>query len=433
MDWGIALICIIIAILVTVFLSLPVAVCLGLVSCVFLWAVTGTSGVLNTVASEFMGFWSSYTMLALPLFVIMGEFLVIGGVGADLLDFSAKWLRRVPGGLCMVAIGVGAIFGTLSGSSLAAISTIGVLIGPDMMKRGYDKRLVAGTITGAGTLAQIIPPSIMMVLYAGLAEVSVGQQLMAGLMPGLLMAVLFGITVAIWVRIKPSAAPVEPSVSWKERIVAFKKLVLPVIVAALVLGCIYTGITTATEAAAIGALASIVIAITARKMTFKQFLESGMTAMRTTCFIMLIAVGGKLLSWCLTYYLIPQNIMSVLTSISVDPILVVILILVLLFFLGMFIDAVSIVIITVPILVPVMSALQIDFIWFGVLMIINMGMGLITPPVGFALYIVKGIFGEQISLNQVLKGSLVFLGAEAVSLAILIAFPIISLWLPSLM
>ncbi len=433
MDWGAVTAYIIAAILGAVLLGIPVAVSLGLVSVFFLWAVVGSEGVMSTVATEFMGFWSSYTMIALPLFVIMGEFLFTGGVTADLFDFAAKWLRRIPGGLCMVALGVGTIFGTLSGSSLAAISTIGVMAGPEMIKRGYDKRLIAGSITGAGTLAHIIPPSIMIVLYAGMVEISVGKALMAGFLPGLLLAVIFGTIIVTWVRLRPSAAPAEPPVSWKERMMVIRKLLLPLLVAAVVLGSIYTGVTTVTEAAGMGALAAIIIAIAYRKISFKQFLNSGMSAVKTTCFIMLIAVGGKMLSLTLTYYLIPQHIVSAIVSLPIAPMGIMVLMQVLLFFLGMFIDPVSIIIITTPIFIPVLTALHFDFIWYGILLMVNMGMALITPPLGFALYIVKGILGEQITLNEVLKGSLVFLIGEAVAIALLMAFPIIALWLPSLM
>ena len=433
MDWGIATVYIISAILGAVLLGVPIAVSLGLVSVIFIWTLTGSAGALTTVASEFMGFWSGYTMLALPLFIIMGEFLFAGGVAGDLFDFASKWLRRVPGGLCMVSIGTGALFGTLSGSSLAGISTIGVMAGPEMLKRKYDNRLVSGSIAAAGTLAHLIPPSIMMVLYAGMVEVSVGRQLMAGFVPGILLAIIFGVIIVIWVRLRPSAAPVEPPVSWKERIAVIRKLILPFLIAAIVLGCIYTGVTTTTEAAGMGALMAIIIAIVSRKLGPRAVLETGMSAMRTTCFIMLIAVGGKLLSWCLTYYLIPQNIVAIITGLELNRYVLMILIQVLLFFMGMFIDPVSIIIITIPILIPVLQALQFDFIWFGVVLMVNMGMALITPPLGFALYIVKGILGEQVTLNEVLRGSLVFVIGEVACIGILMVFPIIALWLPNMM
>lgn len=433
MDWTLASVAIVGSIIVAIFLGIPVAASLGAVSIVFIWMIAGSAGTLSVIGTQFMGFWSSYDMIALPLFVIMGEFLFVGGVATSLLDFAAKWLQRVPGGLSMVAIGTGALFATLSGSGLAGMATIGVLTGPEMLNRGYDKRLVAGSIAAGGGLAHLIPPSVMAVLYAGIVEVSVGRQLMAGLIPGVLLAFMYAFFIIVWARLNPRIAPAEPSVSWKERFLAIKKLVLPAGIAIIVLGCIYTGITTATEAAAVGALMAIIVAVVARKLGIKTVWATGMSAIRTTAFIMLIAVGSKLLGWSLQYYYIPQNLVATLTGLKLDPLALIVMLQLVFLVMGMFMDAVSIVVISMPILLPLLHAMHIDPMWFGVILLFNLEIGLITPPVALGLYLVKGILGERVTMGEVLRGCSIFMGIDALAMAVLIAFPIIVQWLPNMM
>ncbi|MBI2832773.1 MAG: TRAP transporter large permease [Chloroflexi bacterium] len=433
MEWGAATVAIIASIVVAVILGIPVGVSLGAVSIIFLLFISNMNTVMSVVATEFVGFWSSYTMIALPLFILMGEFLFVGGVSQSLFDFAAKWLQRIRGGLAMVAIGTGALFATISGSGLAGIATVGVLTGPEMLNRGYDKRLASGAIAAGGGLAHLIPPSVMAVLYAGLVEVSVGRQLMAGFIPGVVLTVIYAVYVLVWVRINPSAAPVEPPVPWKERFAALRRLLLPMSVAVVVLGCIYTGVTTATEAAGIGALMAIVIAVAVRKIGLAAFWSSGMAAVRTTAFIMLIGVGGKLLGWSLQYYLIPQNLVEALTALDLNRYVIMILIMLVLFVLGMFMDAVSIVVVTMPILLPLLNALHFNLMWFGVILLLNLEVGLITPPVALALYTIKGVLGEKISLNDVFRGGFIFFTADILLIALLIVFPSIVTWLPDKM
>ena len=414
-------------------LGVPVAVSLGLTSALFLLGELGLDRTLAVLGTEFFEFWTNYPLIAVPLFILMGEFLFVGGTADDIFDIASKWLQGIRGGLAVVTIGAGAIFGALSGSSLAAVSTFGILALPKLLERGYDKRLAVGAVASAGGLDHLIPPSILMVLYASVTEVSVGKMLMAGFIPGLILAGAFGLVVWGWVWWTPQAAPREPAVSWAERLGVLRKAGVPLLLVLAVLGSIYLGVATATEAAGIGALASLGVAMARRKVTVERLWQGLQHTVQTTAFIMLIAVGGKLLSWVLTYHQIPQRLVDVLVQAEVNRWVLMIAFQLMYIVLGMFIDPVSMIIVTMPVLVPVLTALHFDLIWFGVLLMVNIEMALITPPVGFSLYILKGLAPEDVTFNDVMAGCLIFALADVAVITILMVFPELVLWLPRTM
>lgn len=433
MEWYVIFFSIIGVMLAVMLIGLPIAVSLGLVSLSFMIAVAGFSRGLALVGGEIVDFWSNYTLIAVPLFIFMGEFLFAGGTAADIFDVASKWLQRLPGGLAIVAIGAGAIFATLSGSSLAGVSTIGIMSIPEMLKRGYNKRLTMGAVGGGGALAHLIPPSILAIIYSSITEVSAGRQLMAGFLPGLVLAGAFATIAVVWAIRDPASAPPEPSVSWKERIFVMRRAIWPLVMVLLVLGTIYTGLATVTEAAGLGALGALVIALVRRKLTWHIFWHTVLATIKTTAFIMFIAVAGKILSWVLTYYLIPQHLVETITGTGLNRWLILILIQLMYVVLGMFIDPVGMIIVTVPILHPVVVGLGFDVIWFGVLLLINIEMALITPPVGFTLYILQGIAPKEVKFSDILAGCFIFAMADVVVMAIVMVFPQIALWLPSKM
>ena len=433
MDWYVfaGLLACLVAVLIV--LGVPVAVSLGLTSALFLLGELGLDRTLAVLGTEFFEFWTNYPLIAVPLFILMGEFLFVGGTADDIFDIASKWLQGIRGGLAIVTIGAGAIFGALSGSSLAAVSTFGILALPKLLERGYDKRLAVGAVASAGGLDHLIPPSILMVLYASVTEVSVGKMLMAGFIPGLILAGAFGLVVWGWVWWTPQAAPREPAASWAERVGALRKAGVPLLLVLAVLGSIYLGVATATEAAGIGALASLGVTMARRKVTVERLWQGLQHTVQTTAFVMLIAVGGKLLSWVLTYHQIPQRLVDVLVQAEVNRWVLMIAFQLMYIVLGMFIDPVSMIIVTMPVLVPVLTALHFDLIWFGVLLMVNIEMALITPPVGFSLYILKGLAPEDVTFNDVLAGCLIFALADLAVIAILMVFPELVLWLPRTM
>src|SRR3990172_1782818 len=433
MDWYVLGCLLAFIIVVLIVLGVPVAVSLGLTSALFLLGELGLDRTLAVLGTEFFEFWTNYPLIAVPLFILMGEFLFVGGTADDIFDIASKWLQGVRGGLAIVTIGAGAIFGALSGSSLAAVSTLGILALPKLLDRGYDKRLAVGAVASAGGLDHLIPPSILMVLYASVTEVSVGKMLMAGFIPGLILAGAFGLVVWVCVWWTPQAAPREPATSWAERLGGLRKAGVPLLLLLAVRGSIYLGVATATEAAGIGALASLGVAVFRRKGTSENLWQGLQHTVQTTAFIMLIAVGGKLLSWVLTYHQIPQRLVDVLVHAEVNRWVLMIAFQLMYIVLGMFIDPVSMIIVTMPVLVPVLTALHFDLIWFGVLLMVNIEMALITPPLGFSLYILKGLAPEDVTFNDVLAGCLIFALADLAVIAILMVFPELVLWLPRTM
>ena len=314
MEWYVVGILMLVTLVAFSLMGIPLAVALGFTGFIFLATDIGPGLAANALNALIVGMWTGYTILAVPLFIFMAEFLLAGGISEDIFDMASKWFRRLPGGLAVVTIAACAGFGALSGSSLGAVATFGLLAIPQMLNRGYDKRLATGSVVAAGPLAHLIPPSILAILYSVLVETSPARQLMAGFFPGLCLAVGYVIVVFVWVRLNPKISPQEPAVSWRERFTVLRKVGAPLTIVILVLGGIYTGIATVTEAAAVGALASLVLAIASGRLTKMGFFNTVMRAVRTTSFILFIAVSGKFFGWVLNRFYIPQQIVNALTA-----------------------------------------------------------------------------------------------------------------------
>lgn len=432
MEWNQALILIVALIIVLALTGLPIAFALLISAGILLLMVVGPQKAMYFAASEITDFWSSWTVLAIPLFITMGELLFMAGSATDIFDMVSKWLRRMRGGLALVSTGACAVFASMSGSSAGATSAMAIVTIPEMLKRGYSPRLATGCIAGAGALAHIIPPSMLMIVYASLVEISPGRALMAALIPGVILAVYYAILVGIWTTVRPNAAPIEPSTSWKEKAVALKTTWQPIVLIMTVMGSLYFGIATATEAAAMGAFAALVILVIKtrgdRKKASKAFLES----VRISCFIMLIAVSGKIIALTMTYYMIPQNVVNAILALNLNPLGIMILIQVLYLFLGCFIEPIGMMVVTLPIIAPVLMALGFDPYWFGVMLMVNFEIALITPPMGTQLYIIKGVV-PQVPLPKIIQGALIFTIAPTLMLVTLYAFPQLALWLPGRM
>ncbi|MDO8567388.1 MAG: TRAP transporter large permease subunit [Dehalococcoidales bacterium] len=433
MEWYVIGTLMIVTLVILSLTGVPLAACLGLTAFGFLATGVGLQRAGLALNSTVVEMWSSYSILAVPLFIFMSEFLFAGGVTENLFEMASKWFGRLPGGLAVASVAASAVFGALCGSSIAAIATIGIVTIPQMLKRGYDKRLATGCVANAGCLAHIIPPSVMAVLYAALVEVSPAQQQIAGLIPGIILAFVFAGVVIIWALVKPAAAPREPAVPWIERFAVLKKVGGPAVIVVAVLGVIYTGIATVTEAAAIGAVAAIVLALTSRKLTRSNFFDTLIKAAKTSSFILFIAVGGKFFGWVLNYFTVPQHIADALVATNWNGWVIMAMIQVMFIVLGCFVDPIGIMFTTVPILQPIVEAFGFDLIWFGVLFLVNMEMAHVTPPLGFSLFIIKNIVGDKVALSDIIWGSLVFCIGTLAVLILIMAFPEIALWLPGKM
>lgn len=432
MEWYFIFLVLLASMIVLMTLGLPISASLGIVAFTGLVVGVGIDQGLEVLATEFTKLWGSYTLVAIPLFILMGEFLFVGGVVGSIFNMASKWVGRLPGGMSLAVIVACALFATVTGTSLGATATIGRLTIPLMLKKGYDKRLACGAVAAAGGLAHLIPPSILLIIYASIAEVSVARVLMAGFLPGLVLGSGYAIVAALW-SLKAGATPKEPPVSWGERFRSTRGVIWPVLLVIVILGSLYAGIATVTESASFGALAALIIAISSKRLSLSEFKRVILQTARITSFIMFIAVGGKLFSWVLTFYLIPQSIVTAIVGTGLDPWQVMVLLQLMFIVFGMFIDPVGMVIIMVPIALPLILSFGYDPIWFGILLMINIEMATITPPLGLHLYVVQGVAPKEVTVSHVLVGALTFMSADLLTLALVMIFPQIALWLPSQM
>lgn len=430
MEWYNIGLLMIIAVIFFVLSGIPIGITLVGIGLAFLFPALGFVKTTVTVGNELWNFWTSWSLLPIALFILMGEFLFVGGAAKDIFDIAAKWLQRLPGGLAVVSTAACAIFASMCGSSGGAVATMSVIAIPEMQKRNYSNRLSCGTVAAAGCLAHLIPPSVLMIVYASIAEISPGQALMSAMIPGFSLALLYILTVFIWVSISPNSAPREMQrVPLSEK---FRSLLLiwqPAVIIFAVIGTIYNGVATATEASALGALASMIIALIKRRLNWTNFRRLLLETAQMTCFILFIAVGGKVLSLAMTYFLIPQYAVEFIVEQNLLPINFVFIMMLVYLILGCFLDPIGMMVITLPVVTPILKAMDLDLYWFGVLLMINFEMALITPPYGAVIYIIKGIH-PNIPLGEIIQGGLCFFPAIILLIMILTFFPELALWLP---
>jgi tripartite ATP-independent transporter DctM subunit len=376
---------------------------------------------------------ASYSLISIPLFILMGEVIARTTIGGKLFSLFLLWMNRLPGSLAVASIGSSAVFGAMSGVSVAGAATIGRFAIPEMLKRKYSPALAGGTVAAAGALALLIPPSIGFVLYGEVAGQSIGKLFTAAILPAVLVAGLMMLYVGALTVLRPDIAPTERgTVTWSERFRALGDVWAAVLIVLLVLGTIYFGIATPTEAAGLGAMGGFIVAASYRELNVKKVFEIFRSTAVTSGMILLILVSALLFGYIMTRLMIPQKLVMMLSEVSQPAWVILTFIILFLLVIGMFLDIVSVIVISTPILLPVITALGLSPIWFGVILIITCEMAVITPPVGLNLYVIKGI-APDISLNDIIRGALPFVVVELIAIAILAAFPQIALWLPSIM
>ncbi len=386
----------------------------------------------NNMASSVWATIEKWEYVALPLFILMGEILYRSGISEKLFKSLVPWLYRLPGGLLLMNIVSCTLFAAVSGSSAATTATVGRITLAEFDKLGYDRRLAMGSLGGAGTLGFLIPPSLIMIVYAILAEVSIGKMFMAGILPGLLLSGIYSCYIIYRGIRNPEIAPkTQESYSWKERLVGLKDLAPTVILILMVLGSIYGGVATPTEAAALGVLGATVFAFLNRQMNLKILFECLVGAVKTNAMIMMIVVGAGFLSRVMGFLGIPAAITRTITELGLSPYMLMILLGVFYVILGCLLDGFSIVVMTLPIALPMVTAAGFDPIWFGIYLILMVEVSQITPPVGFNLFVIQGLTDEPIV--RVAKYALPFFFLMLLTTAILTIFPKIALFLPNLM
>lgn len=420
--------------LVLLALRVPIALALAGVSVIGVAAIRGPNAAFAVLTEQPYNFIAHWSLSAVPMFLLMGSVAYHSGLTQSLFKAARLWLSRLPGGMAVASTMASAGFAAASGSSVATAAAMGRIAIPEMLRYKYDPGLAAGSVAVAGTLGSLIPPSILMVLYAVFAEVSVRQALMAGILPGILTAAMFILFIVVRCSINPSLAPpVDDKISWRERMtILIDVWPLPVLVIA-VIGGMYSGVFTATESAAGGALMAFTIAALQGRLNSKVIFNALLDALKGTSAILFIAMGGFLLSRFMAFSGLPIYISDVVQYMAVEPLLFMLGISIIYILLGMFLDSIGIMLLTLPIMIPVLHSLDMNMIWFGVIMIKYLEIGLITPPVGLNCFIIKGVVGNRMSLTTIFKGVSWFLVADLITLTLLILFPAISLLIPTMM
>jgi C4-dicarboxylate transporter, DctM subunit len=415
-------------------LRVPIGVALGGVSFVGIWVMIGSKsawGILTGVPYDFIASW---TLSSVPMFLLMGYICYHSQLTDGLFRIARAWLSWMPGGVAVASVGAAAGFSAVTGSSVACAAAMGRIAVPEMLRSGYDKGLAAGTVAAAGTIGSMIPPSILLLLYGIYAELPISKLFIAGLFPGLLTAVLYATMIVARVRMNPELAPPEAvRVTWADRWEAFAGAWPVVALIIGVFGGLFAGIFTPTEAGATGALMSFVIGFAQRTLTVDKIMLAVKETINTTAAIFVIAIGAILLTKFLALSGFTDFIADTVVEGQASQVMLIIGTMCVLFFLGCFLDPIGIMLLTLPVFLPAMGKLHIDLIWYGVLMTKLLEIGLITPPVGLNVFVIKGIVGNLMSTETIFKGILWFLVADIFCVILLIAFPEITLYLPRLL
>lgn len=416
--------------LVLVIASVPVAAVLGILSLsldqLFM------SGRLRLAVGEFT--WDKskeFVLVAIPMFILLGEIMLRAGIAQRMYAAVIQWLSWLPGGLMHANIGSCAIFAASSGSSVATAATVGTVAIPEMNKHRYNERLFLGSLAAGGTLGILIPPSINLIIYGLITDTSVPELYLAGIFPGLALALLFmtAITIACLVRRDWGGTPV--TTSWAERLRTLPDLAPPVLLFAVVVGSIYAGIATPTEAASVGVVFALILAGSRRALSWRMLGEAFEGTMRTTAMIMLIILAAVFLNFVLGFIGVTKSILDAIDALGLTPTETMLLLIIFYLILGMFMETLSMLLTTVPIVYPIAVKMGFDPVWFGILITVLMETALITPPIGVNLYVVQGVRGRGSGpFHDVAYGALPFVLMMLVMVALLMLFPQIALWLP---
>lgn len=415
-----------------IFVGLPIPFAMAAAALPFLLSIQGLSTSLVSAGLKLWGVWIDYILLSVPLFVFLGELIGRSNIGPNLYRFMHNGIP-MRGSAAYGSIGACAGFGAVCGSSMVGSLTIGGVALPEMLKLGYDRKLSSGVLAAGGTLSVLIPPSLILLFYGIVTDQSIGKLFIAGIIPGLLLAALFVLVVAIWAKCYPADIPeVAHRVKWAVKDILFT--IGPVfVIGAIITISIYAGIATPTEAAAIAALATLILAILLGGLSRKGFMDALMATMRTMGYLGLLLSAGVLFGFVTNYYQIPQQFSKYFLELGLSPYWVLLFVIVFYIVIGMFLEPVSMTFITLPTIYPLIASSGYDLIWFGVLYTITMEIAVLTPPVGLNLFVIQGISKDQITIGDVIKGSLPFIACMLVLLCLLIAFPQVAMWLPELM
>lgn len=415
-----------------IMIGLPIPFALAASSLPFLWNIQGWETSLVSAELKLWGVWIDYILLAVPLFVLLGELIGRSNIGPNLYQFLHQGVR-VKGSGAYGSIGACAGFGAVCGSSMIGSLTIGGVALPEMLRLGYSKRLASGVLAAGGTLSVLIPPSLILLYYGIVTDQSIGDLFIAGVIPGLILVSGFIVVVLVWGLLSPQDIPVHEEAARLSRRAILYSIGPVVLIGLVITVAIYGGIATPTEAAAVACLLTVILAFTVGDLGWQGFKDSVLATMRTMGYVGLLLSAGVLFGFVLTYYRVPQQFTDVFLALELSKSTVLIIVLLFYLLLGMFLEPVSMTFITLPTIFPLIAAAGFDLIWFGVVYTITMEIAVLTPPVGLNLYVIQAISRDQVSIGDVIMGSLPFIGAMVFLIAVLIFVPEVALWLPEQM
>ncbi|MBX9826196.1 MAG: TRAP transporter large permease [Xanthobacteraceae bacterium] len=412
--------------------GVPIAVALAGSGMFGIWLITGDlAKVMNIVGLVPFSTVADYSLTTIPMFILMAYFSASSGLARDLYNAAAAWLSHIKGGLAIATVFACGIFGAMSGASTAAASVMSRIAMPEMRRHGYSDELGAGSIGVGSTLDILIPPSIAMVIYGVATQTSIGKLLVAGVVPGALVAVLLAIMIYVWVRISPHHAPAAFHTPREERIASLKRVWPSLLLIFLVLLMLYSGVATPTEIGALGALLAAVIGAVFGRLTLPEGIEALKQTIRTSAMIFLILIGATIFGYYMTLSRIPQEVVSLVGAMDLNRWVVIIGIVVAYFIISMFMDEIPLLLLTLQLTFPLITSLGFDPIWFGVLSMMMVAMGLVFPPVGLLAFVVSAT--ANVDLMKVYKGCTVLMLALVATTVLLMIFPDIALWLPRTM
>lgn len=416
-------------------LRVPIAYAMSIVGLSGMLIVYPIDAAFKFIPTGMFTYTSNFTLSALPLFILMGTLAFYADLGKDAYDAAKAWFGRVPGGLGVATVYSSAIFGACSGSSLSSVAVFSKIAVPEMIRANYSKKLALGVVASSACLDVLIPPSILMVFFGIITETSVGQLLIAGIVPGIVTAVLMATGVMLYCTIYPESAPTDNNldISWKAKLSTLKNLWAAAALFVSVLGAIYTGFTTPDEAAAVGVVGALLLVYIRGNLTWEIVKYSFIDSAKVSAMIFLLLGSGYIFSTFLSTTGVVSSMTDWIKGLNLSFYMLMAGIVVLYLFLGCFLDAVSMMVLTMPILAPLMLDYNMSLVWFGVVVVVMMSVGTITPPLGLNCFVMKGALGDGYELSDIFAGCLPFVVLMLGAVALFICFPQISLWLPELM
>lgn len=419
------------ALLILIFSKMPVGFLMALIGFVGFGFLVSFEASLNLIARDVFAVFGSYNLTVIPLFVFMGQIAFHSGISARLFDTAYKFMGHLPGGLAIATVWACAAFSAICGSTNATAATMAAATLPEMKRYNYKAGLATGVVAAGGSLGILIPPSVIFIVYGIMTEQSIGKLFIAGIIPGILLTLLFIATIVIWVMLKPDLAPRAQRATFREMIASLSGLVETLLLFLLVMGGLFAGFFTPTEAGGIGAFGTLALAVIKRNLTWKGFIAALFETTRISCMILVIVAGATIFGHFLAVSRIPFEIANWISGFDLPPYVIMFFIILVYLVGGCFIDALALIMLTVPIFYPVITHFGYDPIWFGVIIVLITQIGIITPPVGINVYVVSGV-ARDVPLEVIFKGAVPFLIALIIGTFLLIPFPQIALYLPSL-